>query len=48
MDIEKLRPNLDRRLFEILGLWLVNEAKDSHFARALGADKRICFVDLVL
>ncbi len=25
---------------------LVDEANDSHFARALGADKRICFVDL--
>ncbi len=32
---------MDRRLFELLGLWLVNEANDSHFARALGADKRI-------
>jgi len=25
---------------------LVDEANDSHFAGALGADKRICFVDL--
>jgi hypothetical protein len=25
---------------------LVNEANDSHFAGELGADKRICFVDL--
>ncbi len=25
---------------------LVDEADDVHFARALGADKRICFVDL--
>jgi len=27
-------------------LWLVNEANDSHFARALGADKRVSLVDL--
>ena len=25
---------------------LVDETNDSHFAGALGADKRICFVDL--
>ena len=24
---------------ELLGIWMVNEANDSHFARALGADK---------
>jgi len=33
-------------LLILLGLWLVNETDDAHFARALRADKRICFVDL--
>ncbi len=43
---QKRRPDLDCRLFELLGLWLVNETDDAHFARALRADKRVCFIDL--
>jgi hypothetical protein len=39
-------PMVDRRLQELLGLPLVKEANDSHFAAALGADKRIYFIDL--
>jgi len=29
-----------------IDLGLVNKTDDTHFARALGADKRICFVHL--
>ncbi len=42
----KRHPDVDRRLFELLGLWPVYEANDSHFARALKAYMRICFINL--
>ncbi len=31
---------MDRRLFELLGFWMVNGTDDGHFAGALGADNR--------
>ncbi len=43
----KRRPDVDRRLFGLLGLWLVNGTDDVHFAGALRADKTICFVHLL-